>query len=380
MEYLERLDRGGQDLEQAAWYAIRDDSDAALERYVLSTPQTRAICNQPELMGVAYTEALCQGMVAGLQCAPFRHMLEQHPEEAICVLHLLRGGLNFELRRALHQALGLNRHGAAFMSSQRFQRDGTWSVTEDSYRKLDIPDRAVLLVGDVVATGVTLENGLEAVLQHIVDQGRSVRALIFVTIGGPRAQAVLGKLDGRLREAFGEAYERSCLIYLEGRFELAHQDTPLAIKEPGTDLLRRGALLAPELVLSQYDALSYALERCSIYDAGSRAFDVPTYARDVLEYWQQLRGLAEQGWSLRDAILERWPEAAPSDRAAFLTAASRRWQGLDAALLHQVLAARQAFWAELVGPFGNRPSTLQALCEQRIQALATAAALAPETP
>ena len=66
MLVLERLDRGGHDLERAAWYAVRGDPGCPAERYVLSTPQTRAICNRPELLGVAYTEALCQAMATGL--------------------------------------------------------------------------------------------------------------------------------------------------------------------------------------------------------------------------------------------------------------------------------------------------------------------------
>lgn len=374
MLVLERQDKGGHDLDSAAWYALQGEPDCPTERYVLSTPQTRAICNKPELLGVAYTDALRQAMALGLAAAPFAPQLAAHPEDSICVLHLLRGGLNFGLRRAINQAFGFNRHGSAFMSSQRFESEGCWCVAEDSYRKLDIPRDAILVLGDVVATGVTLENGLEVIRRHMLDIGSSARAMIFFTIGGPRAEQVLGRVHNSFVETF-PGYERTCVVYLEGRFTLADEHTPLDIKELGTDLLRLGALLAPEFELSQYESLSHSLERCSIYDAGSRAFAVQTYAQDVLEYWQKVHAQARAGLCLRELLLQRWPELAPAERSDVLARASERWRGVDPTLLQQLLAARQAFWTELVGPFGSRPAPLIALCEQRIQSLREAAGL-----
>jgi hypothetical protein len=377
MLYLERLGTGGHNLEEASWYALRGEPSCPAERYVLSTPGTRAICNKPELLGMAYTEALCQGMAQGLASAPFAERLAAHPEESVCVLHLLRGGLNFGLRRAIAQAYGHNRHGSAFMSSQRYVEDGCWCVAEDSYRKLDIPRDAILVLGDVVATGVTLENGLEVVRRHMLDIGATARAMVFFTFGGPRAEEVLGAVHRRFAETF-PGYERTCVVYLEGRFALADAASPLRVKELGTDLLRHGALMAPEFELSQYEALGHSLERCTIYDAGSRAFAIRGYTDDVLSYWRELKALAEGGLSLRELLLERWPELAQAQRAEVLAAARERWRGVDPTLLQQLLAARQAFWAELVGPFGGRPDALGALCDARIETLHKAAGIPTE--
>jgi hypothetical protein len=374
MLQLERIGNGGHDLAQAAWYTVSGGPPCAAERFVLSTPWTRDICNKPELLGVAYTEALREGMARGLATAPFADQILAHPQESVCVLNLLRGGLNFGLREALHQAYGYNRHGSAFMSSQRYVEDGCWGVTEDSYRKLDIPQDAILVLGDVVATGVTLENGLEVVRRHMLDIGATARAMVFFTIGGPRAEEVLGRVHERFAETFPN-YERTCVVYIEGRFTLADEHTPLQIKELGTDLLRLDALMAPELELSHYEALGHALERCTIYDAGSRAFAIRGYAEDVLAYWRELRTLAAGGLSLRDLLLERWPAVAPMERSEVLSAALGRWQGVDPSFLQQLLVARQAFWAELVGPMGSRPSSLVALCDVRIEAICKAAGI-----
>ena len=120
MQTLHRIRR----TDAASWYAIEGDHAGPVERFVVSTAGTRAICNRPELLGVAFNLALQDSMATALVTAPFRSLLEQHPEDKVCVVNFLRGGLNFELRRALHRAFGFNRHSSAFMSSQRYREDG----------------------------------------------------------------------------------------------------------------------------------------------------------------------------------------------------------------------------------------------------------------
>ncbi|RME23610.1 MAG: hypothetical protein D6798_13190 [Deltaproteobacteria bacterium] len=368
MQYLERIHR----TDAASWYAIEGDHAGPVERYVLSTAGTRAICNRPELLGVAFNLALQDAMAVALATAPFRRLLEDHPQDRVCVVSFLRGGLNFELRRALHSAYGFNRHSSAFMSSQRYREDGRWFVKEDMYRKLDIPPDAVLVMGDVVATGVTMENGLQVVIDHIQEIGSSVRALVFFTIGCHKAEKVLTAIDARLRAAFPD-YQRTVLVYLEGKFRLVDSRTDLRIGIPGTDLVRRGALLAPELEASQYERPSYLLERCAIYDAGSRAFDIPHYARDVVEYWEQVRAFAAEGWTLAEALRERWPEGETDDRDAFMARRAQCWRGVGEAFLEDLYHRQRAFFC---GEHAASAAALTAVCGERIARLRDVGGLA----
>lgn len=361
MQTLERVRRTS----AASWYAIHGDHAGAVERYVVSTPGSRAIVNRPELLGVAFNLALQDCMAASLTSAPFRPLLEQTPEEKVCVVSFLRGGLNFELRRALHTAYGFNRHSSAFMSSQRYREDGRWFVKEDMYRKLDVPPDAVLVMGDVVATGVTMENGLKVVIDHIQEIGSSVRALVFFTIGCHKAEKALARIDETLRAAF-PGYERTVLVYLEAKFKLVDSKSELRIGIPGTDLVRRGALMAPELEGAQYDRASFLLERCAIYDAGSRAFDIPHYAEDVIEYWQEVLGFAEQGWTLGEALLERWPEGGLLEKEAFLANRAETWQGVGTAFLEDLYHRQRAFFR---GERTASSAALAAMCRERIARL-----------
>jgi hypothetical protein len=361
MQYLERLSQSP----KASWYAVRGEHQGPVSRYVVSTPQSRDICNRPEIIGVEFNYKLHDAMAAALEEAPFRALVEDHPEERVCVVNFLRGGLNFEIRRALHTAFGFNRHSSAFMSSQRFREDGRWFVKEDMYRKLEIPKNALLIMGDVVATGVTMGNGLAVILDHIEKLGTSIRGLVFFTIGCHKAEKILDDVDKRARELFPD-YEETVLVYLEAKFRLVDSKTELRIGIPGTDLIRKQALLSPELERSTFDGAAPLLERCAIYDAGSRAFDIPTYVGDVLEYWEQMAAFAEEGWTLADAIADRWHLEHTHDVAAFIDSKRSQWPNLEEDYVQDLHRHGAALLNR--GDLSS-PEALKNLCLERIETL-----------
>ncbi len=364
MQYLERVDKA----DEAVLYRIRGEFDSAVSRYVVSTPESRRICNRPELIGVEFGHALTRAITRTLHVLPERDAILAHPQERICVAHFLRGGLNFGLREALAQAYGFNNHSSCFMSSQRRRVDGRWHVEEDMYRKLRIPAQAVMLIGDVVATGVTIDNGLHVILEHLKSIGSSMRRLLFFTIGCHKLEKVLEELDAALRESFDE-YEGATAIYLEGKFKLVDSRTELRIGIPGTDLVRHHSLLAPEFALSQYEDPAYALERCTIYDAGSRAFDIPTYVADVREYWEAVEKLADGGFTLAAALEERWPEPWRGDRAAFDADMTAAWRGVDDELLDRLWARVQRRWTDEFARDAATPEALATLARRRLTQL-----------
>ncbi|PIR53659.1 hypothetical protein COU75_04850 [Candidatus Peregrinibacteria bacterium CG10_big_fil_rev_8_21_14_0_10_42_8] len=200
------------------------------------------------------------------------------------------------------------------MSSQRARDDdGRWYITEDSYRKLTLAKGSIVYCGDVVATGVTLESGLEALTQAIVKSGGSIRYFVFFTIGCHKTEKIFEKYYKIWKETFDD-FEGIDVYYIEGKFHLADSKTPVSIKLQGTDLLRRDSLLMPEFINAMNRDLAAALERCTIYDAGSRAFDVNEYTEDVVEYWQQVLELAHGGMTAEQYLEERFPECSESLR------------------------------------------------------------------
>ena len=368
MQYLERISTS----ETAAWYRLGGDYDErGIKRWVVSTPTTREICNRPEVFGVEFSRGLQAGVRAALETAPFREDLETVSQSRLCVMNFLRGSLSFGIREAMYDALGTNRHVTCFMSSQRYRKDGRWHVKEDMYRKMDIPAGAVLLVGDVVATGVTMSNGLDVISEHLEKNDIGPTGIVFFTIGCHKAEKALQAFHERFADVRPD-YVGTHVVYLEGKFSLVDSRTPLHIALPGTDLIKLDALLAPEFELSLYDALPYVLERCVIYDAGSRAFDLPEYLEDVLHYWEQMRRLSKRGFTLREAMRERWPEVDQVDMRTLRQARTVQWRGVPEEtmdLLHERYRKR---WTDVFDEGARDPEALGRVAEERIETLAGA--------
>ena len=294
--------------ENNACSLYRLENQSPVETLVASTAETRAIGNDPKVMGVDYTRRLKAACAQSLKSIA-DVQLSCLEESQTIVFNILRGGLNFGLREALADAFSWNNHGSAFISAQRTRDDASpeeWHIIESEYAKVYMPEIASIVIGDVVATGTSLEYAMQALIGEALRQGSQLRSIVFFTIGGPRALEVLEKADAVCREKF-PAYEGTILIYLEGCFTVPVPETPVRVKITGTDLIRRDAVMAPEFVESQYADPCFPLQRCAIYDAGSRAFWTPEYLDDLEDYWSKLLDLAQSGVDFKELLTERFP-------------------------------------------------------------------------
>ena len=350
--------------DSASWYRLEGDYQGEVNRWVVSTPSMREIANCPEVCGYDFTLGMQAAMADAMSSAPFLPFLQGVSSCQLTILKFLRGGLNFALRHALWKALGSNHHVSCFMSSQRHRTEGRWVVREDMYRKIKIPRDAVILVGDVVATGVTVDNGLEVVLRELLEKKTPIQGMVFFTIGCHKAEKILDKYHALFKQEF-PGYRETHVIYLEGKMRLVDSQIHLSNSIQGTDLIKTEALLAPEFEASQYDSLSAPLERCVIYDAGSRAFDVLEYLDDVEQYWSQVSSLAERGWTLREVLKERWPEEDYSSWSHFRERQQERWKGVDEAFLRMLWARYEERWNALLAT-ADTAEALKSLCEEQL--------------
>lgn len=289
-------------------YEIDDNKETAVKRYILSTPQTRAICNDPLVMGYEYTQKLEKACSTFLQLVKDPKKIELYENRSV-VFNILRGGLNFGLRGALAQAFGWNNHSSSFVTAQRArvtESPELWHITEDEYQKITFPERAQIILGDVVATGTSLKHGLDIMIKEAVKQGTELSSILFFTIGGQMSEQRLIEADKACRKHFPH-YEGTHVCYIEGRFFVPTTETNVAIKITGTDLMRCNSLMAPEFIESNFESPSYPLERCTIYDAGSRAFQIEEYRDDVIEYWKGVLELSNT-MTFEELLSERFPE------------------------------------------------------------------------
>ena len=290
--------------------ALYELSSSGVRSFIASTPQTRSICNNSLVCGLEYTQGLsraCANVLKELQRAKISNLEETHTT----VLHILRGGLNFGVREALGQAFGWNRHGSSFISAQRAraaESKDEWIITEGSYRKIQLSAGTDIVFGDVVATGTSLAYALNEI-EAQSNTAAWARSIVFLTIGGWQTNLMLEAFAARYKKRFPE-FKSATAVYFEGVFAVPDETTKLTIKETGTDLVRLNALLAPEFIASQSENPVYPIERCAIYDAGSRAFDIPAYLAEVSHYWKAVHELAKQGMTYDQYLQERMPNAA----------------------------------------------------------------------
>lgn len=364
-QYLERIPTHKTEVQL---YKLHGSKETFLTRYIVSTPETRAICNQPEIFGMEFTEKLHAAVEKTLGVLPEAELFKQWPDYETNIISILRGGLNFRIREALATAYGYNKHSTTYLISQR-QKDPTtnvWHVEVQTYKKITIPKVVSFFLGDVIGTGKSLREALKE-LTGIMDavNVRSVRKFVVLTFGCVNAETVLAEYDALLRQKFPD-YQGVVLVYFEGKFTLATNETGIRLTDSGSDFLRRDCLLAPEFALSQYDQLYYPLERCTIYDAGNRAFDILRYKSEVQEYWAKMLQEANNGYTLWDALQERFPDQY-SSLAEFLDDKKRLWQGIPDTLLYQMWLAHEQRWNPSFIAYAKTPDALRKICILRLE-------------
>jgi hypothetical protein len=340
-------------------YKIGPDGKG-VKRYVISTPQTRKICNSPEIMGFEYIDLLQEGMKKILENLPFHNF----DDKSVCILHFLRGGLNFGLLFLLNKVYGFNKHSSSFITSQRYRKKGNWSIKLDQYRKFSVPQGANIFLGDVIATGTTLENGLRRLYRSCKEEKKNIRNFIVFTIGCYQAEDILEEFDKLFKKSFN--YQNTYLYYLEGRFGLPEKRKDFNICLPGTDLIRHPALLAPEFELSQYERLSFPLERCAIYDMGSRAFECLTHLKDVADYWKEL---SLTGMTLYEAYKERWPEEDYESFGSLKARKKKTWKNVNSKFIRDLYKTYKKRWTPKNIREAKKKDSLKTFCAQRITQL-----------
>jgi hypothetical protein len=356
-------------------------ADPTLRRYVVSTRDTRDFMNHPEIINCDFTRLMENGVTNVLKGLNMVERLSTIGSKTVNVYHILRGGLNFGVREALRKAFGYKWHSSSYISSQRVLKEGRFEVSDDTYRKFLVPNNATVYFGDIVASGVSLDNGVHYLASFMERTGLSLRNLVFVTIGCVEAERVLAKWHREFKARW-PGYDRTILIYLEGRFALAGEDTPLANRLKDTDLLKSyklGALLSPEFEGSQFGRMIVGLEGCAIYDGGKKSFEPVNHIRDVLDFWEkQIHSAEERSMTLWDEYNARFPldmyfadreSLTPGSPEILARAKAASWPGLEPEEFVKLHAQFRRLWSPDRVEAARRPGSLAQVCAKKISYL-----------
>jgi len=368
--------------EAVSLYSIESRTESSsLKRYVSSTSDTRNMLNFPEIVNSDFTNLMKNGLTNILKGLNNLENLSSISSKQINVYHILRGGLNFEVRNALHKAFGYKWHSSSYISSQRHEKDGEFAIADDSYRKFQIPDNATVYSADIVASGASLDNSLHFLDNYLTSENLKLKNFVFVTIGCSKAEEVLEKWDAKFKENHPE-YERTILIYLEGRFLLGSKELPLNNVLPNTDLLKNykfGALLTPEYEFSQFEKMIIPLEACSIYDGGKKSFEPVQHIMDILEFWEkQVKSAEDENLSLWTEYNSRFAldlyfkkgTSIPSENYLTLKNGKEEyWQGVSDLEYKQLFDKFRWLWSDLRIERAKIDGSLISTCHKKINYL-----------
>ena len=377
-EYLKRIFKD----EAVSLYSIEGSTASSiLNRYVVSTSDTRNMLNFPEIVNSDFTDLMRNGVTNTLKVLNNFENLSRISSKHVNVYHILRGGLNFQVRNSLLKAFGYKWHSSSYITSQRLEKDGEFSISEDSYRKFQIPDNATIYSADIVASGVSLDNSLQYLDNYLISKKLKLKNFIFVTIGCSNAEKVLEKWDRIFKEHHPE-YERTILIYLEGRFALGAKDTPLYNVLPNTDLLKNyklGALITPEYEYSQFEKMIIPIEACAIYDGGKKSFEPVNHIIDILDFWEKQESTAiKNDLSLWSEYNSRFPldmyldmnGTGPSDDYLLLKEKKEGyWQGVTDPEYKQLFDKFRWLWTDARIERAKEGGSLISTCNKKISYL-----------
>ena len=251
--------------------------------YLLSGPGSRALEAFPEIIGYPCYTALLDETVAAL-----RYLADKGLGNDLDIFTILRGGLNYPLEESAFRC-GLHVRDMHFVSCERVAENHVIKGLKIKYDKIYSSRDRVLAVGDILATGDTFRYCFEHLMRKFLQEGGSIRRIIFFTIGGTNAFRLMEELSAKLSAIFA-GFEGIDCFFFEGAFTVYEDKGVSGINHPDIDFGWKDGVVTPEfrryIVLEHPDAL---LEKCIIYDGGARRYQLPVHFEEVLEYWEGIR-------------------------------------------------------------------------------------------
>lgn len=236
-------------------------------------------------------------------------------EVDICTI--LRGGLNYPLEQSCHET-GIMVRNIDFISCERIIDNGHITGLDTKYEKLSFEDGVTLAMGDIIASGKTLDLCLRRLIAQYREEGKHIRRIVFFTIGGTKAIRLMERITRETRE-FWPFFEGFDCVFYEGIFRVYENNGVTGVNTPDIDFFWNGGAVSPEFkeYVFKFAHAPALLEKCIIYDGGARRYTVREHVAELRYYWEKLlsvagsngiRELVEEKLGYGDIGYEEWIE------------------------------------------------------------------------
>lgn len=323
------------------------------EYYVVSEAETRKLMNHPEVVGYEVYKSLIN--------ATSQMMYYLNKKKRITnanILSILRGALNFPIEESCYQE-HIRVHDISFMSCERvFDKQGLYNGLVVKYSKLTIVPDSTLIIGDIIASGETMNYCLKSIIDNYRTHGVKLRNILFFTIGGTKGIEILEKMTKEIRE-FWPDFEGFITIYYEGVFTCYEPGDKgvSGINRANIDFIWRDGIVAPAFRKQTLASRDSLFEKCTIYDGGARRYEIYEHINEVLEFWEGLLKRADQ-IDFRELLEEKLGHKVPISFDEWIKAC--HYQGLPEDECLWLYHQEHGFVASL------NYVTLEQICRERI--------------
>ena len=267
-----------QSVGESLLYSIDDSSHR-----IITNPETRYLFCQPQLIGYTINQKLLGATKDFVQ-----YITKTRNAEKINIVNILRGGLNFPIEEAC-TGKHIDLQGISFVSSERVFLDDRVSRIESNYRKITVVPDATVIIGDIIASGETIKNVINLIVETYIKHNSEINRLFILTIGTDNALEAISEIEEKLKRRW-PSFEGICVFFIEGVF-LTYKDRGiLGVNLPFVDFRPCGMLSVQyrEALISNCHAI---FEKCVIYDGGARRFEPEIHVSSHLSYWKSLMRL-----------------------------------------------------------------------------------------
>jgi hypothetical protein len=251
--------------------------------YLISSPLSRKILFNPhsagkrlqddlESAGEMFVRALGETVLKGTKL------------DNCCELVFLSGGLFYHLNHGFKKVyaevlpqcfLGIKRARVENKTGQF-----TAYATYENFEAL--PDKATVIIGDTIATGATLQKGLQHLFDSLEEKNYTLDKLIILTLAGSTVGAKRFKeVERRIKSQFPEAK-----LHFFACEQLFH------LMPDGTDLrfLEETSVMPEEThfhIIANYGEELGKNMKCAVFDWGTRCKNPKAHLHEFLEYCEE---------------------------------------------------------------------------------------------
>jgi len=250
------------------------------DTYILCCREAADILYRPHIAGRELQDRM-ERMADVFVDAAWRVALKGRPASSVVESVLLTGGLYYQLNSGFKRKFGIALP-QCFIGIKRQRVEGTEGgfIAVATYENFEsLPDGANVIIGDMVATGATMQKSVYHLLDALHERHYGLKNIVICSL----ACSVTGA------EIIREAAEKVSAEFPRARVSLIVAEELFHLMPDGTDMrfLHPEAVMPDETrerILRNYGGYLGREMKCAVFDWGTRCKNPVAHYREFLEF------------------------------------------------------------------------------------------------